>query len=205
MRSLLIILLLFVIKTSFKAQSLNKEDIESLLLMKYNIEEKQWICNNTLLDTLYNPDFAPNPILIPSDIALNQGEKVYCLNIVINQFQIDKLNKTINIDAIIAGGWHGGWGSEVLIVVGTRQDTVRKYTQLIHGYDGKLPLRQSYCVRFKNIDYCYSDASLKDTKEYRLVKCELTYKNDSDILFFGLNNCYAELFDLKKIIEFLEE
>lgn len=187
-----ITLLIGLVITSWMQPGINKVDLSN-----YKIDDKVWICLGTSLDTVYNPDFVPDPVLTHYDSSLDS--KVYTLDIQIERLVVDTSFKSINLKGIIYGTWYGGWGSEVLIFTATKQDTVVQLGFLSGRH--MILLDPEECIRLKDFDYCSSDYALKGEKDFKSFECTLNYRDKNDILFFGLNNCYAELFDLKKIIK----
>jgi hypothetical protein len=173
----------------------------------YQIDRNSWISKNTMNDTLYNSDFFPNPELWSKDCSVYKYDENYKISFSADFIYVDTIQKTIYLSGCIIGGWYSGYSSEVIIMTATHIDSTtllsdrpikpefdKIFDQLKFPPPDTIPI-----MNFKNIDYWYTDYRDKDT--CRKVSCKLSYNIESDILYFGQSNSYAELYDLKEIIK----
>jgi hypothetical protein len=173
-------------------------------LCEFEIESNEWNAFKTNNDTLFNPGFVPNPHIVRHDSHYVDKDDTLKLDLKITDLIVDTLSKTIRLQGLVNGGWFGGYSSEVIIMTATRQENELRYKELVNGIspymEKKLPEYSTTCIRFVDFDYAYTDYGWKG-REYRTMECELNYKDNNEVLFFGLEPCYARLFDLKKIIK----
>ena len=186
-----LIFILFFFSICLKGQT-------RLDLTKYYIDYEEWYCLNTFYDSLYNPNFKPDLLLIKADTS--NLEDIYQLNIELHKFEVNSRSKTIHLKGRIKGGWYGGHGSEVLIMTANRIDTTLKIGVLSHNIPDYSyhPKKIVNCIKFSDIDFCYSDFALENTKENREFSCNLQI-DKKEFLVFALQGCYAYMFDLKKL------
>ena len=192
-------LLLAIIFISSLSGISDKKDFD---LSEFEIEAVKWNSFKTCNDTLFNPDFTPNPYLVLHDTHFVNKKDSLQLDLKITKLKIDTSARTIELAGFVSGGWFGGYSSEVIIMTATRQESEFLYRDSAPGIsptqEAQLSVDTIKCIKFIKFDYAHTDYGLKNTRKFN---CVLNYKDNNDILFFGLEGCYARLFDLRKIIK----
>jgi hypothetical protein len=180
------------------AQSIDK----SININDLKIQENEWECGGLLLDTAYNSFFHPNPCFIKVN-NLDTSNSLNKYTVYFDSIYYNQSEKKLIVKGTINGGEFGGWGSEVFLFAGSRLDSTIVFGA-IHGNDF-YQIDTHKCFYLKEFDYCYTNCAFEKTIDTIVFNCALTINSNNDILIFARNNYYAEIFDLKKLLNTLKD